>query len=251
MRKTVWFVIPSLLVFAIATHAQQAAAKKTTPPPKPKESLWERALRFSGVSATPGTLKGPDDELLSGQVWVADLGSGARRRITQDGGYRSPVYFPNGSDILTVRAGNLIRISSTGEPARLFSAQGITKLIGFSMDGPDEVLVLKEDDAGRVSPARLSTSTGSVVLLPYDRESSRDRQMLEHLQDWQRTYGEAVVYVKQEPIEALSGTVNVLNVFLKAPAGDPRNVSACDTANCGQPSLSPDGKRVLFIKAGL
>jgi Tol biopolymer transport system component len=30
----------------------------------------------------------------------------------------------------------------------------------------------------------------------------------------------------------------------------PQNVSGCDGVNCGQPALSPDGRRVAFVKAG-
>jgi len=250
-RRLTWFVVASALVCALASHAQQSNATKPAAPPKQKESFWEWVLRFSGVSANPSTLKGGEDDLLSGQVWVADLPSGARRKITTDGGYRSPVYYPNCSDVLTLQGGYLVRISSSGQPAKLYSAGGITKLIGFSVDGPEEVLALKEDEAGRVSPARLSTSTGKVIPLPYDPQSSRDRQMLEHLQDWQRSYGDTALYVKRESREALSGTVEVLNVFVRTPARDPQNVSGCETASCGQPSLSPDGKRVLFIKAVL
>jgi hypothetical protein len=235
-----------------AGQAQSTKAKKTGTPPPPKETFWEWALRFSGISASPNTLKGAGDEPPSGQVWMADLASGTRRKITPDSGYRSPVYFPNGSDILALQAGYVVRISSAGDkPAKLYSIAGITKLVGFSLAGPAEALALTEDEAGHVSPARLSVSTGAITPLPYDPQSSRDRQMLEHLEDWQRSYGDTVVYVKRESRQALSGTVEVVNIFLKYPGRDPQNVSGCDLENCGQPSLSPDGKRVLFIKASM
>jgi hypothetical protein len=239
------------LMCAVAGHAQTTTAKKTAAPQRPKETFWEWVLRFSGISASPNTLKGADDEMLAGQVWVADLASGERHKITSDGGYRSPLYFPDGNDILAVQGTYAVRISSNGKkPAKLFVIAGITKLVGFSLDNPDEVLILKEDDAGHTLPARLSVGSGGITPLPYDPQSSRDRQMLEHLQDWQRSYGDITVYVKRESREALSGTKDVSNVFLKAPGRDPQNVSGCDAGNCVQPSLSPDGKRVLFIKAG-
>jgi hypothetical protein len=238
------------LVRTTAGQAQSTKAKKTAAPSPPKETFWEWALRFSGISANPSTLKGAGDEPLSGQVWVADLRSGTRRKITPDSGYRSPVYFPNGSDILALQGAYVVRISSGGDkPAKLYSAAGVTKLVGFSLAGPAEALALTEDEAGHVSAARLPVSTGAIIPLPYDPQSSRDRQMIEHLQDWQRAYGDTVVYVKRESRQALSGTVEVSNIFLKSPGRDPQNVSGCDLANCGQPSLSPDGNRVLFIKA--
>ena len=189
-------------------------------------------LRFSGVSATPNTLKGSDDELVSGQVWMADVRSGAMRKITPEFGYRSPVYYPNGADILVLQGADVVRISSGAEPpAKLYHIAGIIKLVGFSIDDPDQVLMLKEDEQGRTSGSRLSVETGAVRLLPYDPG--------------------ATVYIKRESRETLSGTVEISNVFVKSTGKDPLNISRCDMTNCGQPSLSPDGNRVLFIKGGL
>src|SRR5580704_9860212 len=131
-----------------AGQAQSTKAEESGTPPPPKETFWEWALRFSGISASPNTLKGAGDEPPSGQVWMADLASGTRRKITPDSGYRSPVYFPNGSDILALQAGYVVRISSAGDkPAKLYSIAGITKLVGFSLAGPAEALALTEDEA--------------------------------------------------------------------------------------------------------
>lgn len=245
---TVWGV--GLLV-ATAGHTQ-TPNKKPTAPPQPKETFWERVLRFSGVSANPNTLKGADDELVSGQVWMADLRSGSMRKITPEFGYRSPVYYPSGADILVVHGADVVRISSGAEPpAKLYHIAGIIKLVGFSIDDPDQVLMLKEDEQGRTSGSRLSVKTGAVALLPYDPGLSRDHQMIEDLEGWQRTYGGTTVYIKRESRETLSGTVEISNVFVKSAGRDPLNISRCDMTNCGQPSLSPDGNRVLFIKGGL
>ena len=38
--------------------------------------------------------------------------------------------------------------------------------------------------------------------------------------------------------------------LLERPVPVPQNLSACDGVNCGQPSLSPDGRRIAFVKAG-
>lgn len=239
------------LLVAAAGHTQ-TPNKKTNASPQPKETFWERVLRFSGVSANPNTLKGSDDELVSGQVWMADVRSGAMRKITPGFGYRSPVYYPNGADILVLQGADVVRISSGAEPpAKLYHVAGIIKLVGFSIDDPDQVLMLKEDEQGRTSGSRLSVETGVVRLLPYDPGSSRDRQTLEDLEGWQRTYGGTTVYIKRESRETLSGTQEISNVFVKSVGRDPLNISRCDMTNCGQPSLSPDGNRVLFIKGGL
>jgi hypothetical protein len=248
MVMSVW---STWLLLSAASQAQ-TPGKKASAPAQSKETFWQWVLRFSGVSANPSTLKGADDEPAAGQVWTADLRSDAVRKITPEDGYRSPVFYPNGADILALQDTDVVRISAGGNPtAKLHHVAGITKLVGFSLDDPDEVLILREDDEGHPSVARLSLKTGAVALLPYDPQSSRDRQVLEDLQGWQRTYGATTVYVKRESKETLSGMVERTNVFVKSAGKDPVNVSRCDTTNCGQPSLSPDGTRVLFIKAGL
>jgi hypothetical protein len=252
MRMSIVIKVWGVGLLVAAAGDTQTLNKKTTAPPQPKETFWERVLRFSGVSANPNTLKGADDELVSGQVWMADLRSGAMRKITPEFGYRSPVYYPNGADILVLQGAAVVRISSGAEPpAKLYHIAGIVKLVGFSIDDPDQVLVLTEDEQGRTSGSRLSVETGAVRPLPYDPGSSRDRQMLEDLEGWQRTYGGTTVYIKRESRETLSGTAEISNVFVKSAGRDPLNISRCDMTNCGQPSLSPDGNRVLFIKGGL
>ena len=250
--KLVCFVFAVVLAFTVVAHGQDPKAKKNPAPQQSKESFWQWALRFTGISATPNTLKGAGDELVSGQVWLVDLPSATRRRITADDGYRSPIYFSSGFDMLALHGATVVRISNGGAKIEnLYNIAGITKLVGFSRDAPGEVLALTEDDAGHVAPARLTLSTGTITPVPYDPQSDYDHQMLEHLEGWQRSYGETVVYVKRESKQALSGPVEVFNVFLKAPGREPVNVSNCDAANCGQPSLSPDGNRVLFIRAAL
>jgi hypothetical protein len=69
------------------------------------------------------------------------------------------------------------------------------------------------------------------------------------LQGSERSYPAGTVYVKREASEAMSGRVERTNVFWKQPGHDPVNVSHCELANCGQPSLSFDGTKLAFIKA--
>ena len=240
------------LEFALSAIICAQTPKKTpAASAQPRETFWQWALRVSGVSANPNTLKGGDDQF-SGQLWVADLASGGVRKLTPEEGYRSPVFTPDGAAILALRGDDLVRISGDqGRAEKLYTAGGISKLVGFSLDTTDEMLVLKEDDAGHATPWRLSVKTGAVMPLPYNPQSPQDREMLENLQDWQRVYGETIVYVKRESRETLSGTVEIGNVFVKSGGRDPVNVSRCDLTGCGQPSLAADGRRVVFVKSVL
>jgi Tol biopolymer transport system component len=244
--RSLHVIAAAILLLSPVLYAQTSTPKK---PPPPKETFWQWALRFSGISANPNTLKAGND-VESGQVWVADLASGTQRKLTSGTGYRSPVYYADTTAVLALQGDNLMRIAILGNgQEKLYSIPGLTKLIGSSLDDRSEVLVLQHDAHGHVIPAQLSVTTGATAALPYDPQSPRDRQMLEHLLDWQRAYGDTILYVKRESVETLSGTVDVSNVFLKTAGHDPQNVSHCETANCGQPSLSSDGKHVLFIKA--
>jgi len=88
-----------------------------------------------------------------------------------------------------------------------------------------------------------------MTVVPYDAASNQDLQMLESLQGWSRTYGDKYIYVKRQTKQAFSGTVEWSDVFLNVGNREPVDVSRCDGANCGQPSLSEDGRLLVFVKA--
>jgi hypothetical protein len=94
----------------------------------------------------------------------------------------------------------------------------------------------------------LSLQSGRVTPLPYDDSSDGQRRMLAQVRAQDRSYGETRVYTKTETKSGLSRPIEWTDVFLTRGAGSPQNVSACDGVNCVQPSLSPDGRSVAFVK---
>lgn len=228
----------------------QAPAQNNPPPPKQRETFFRKVLRISGISASPATLKGPGDEVVSGEVWLVNLGSGKKQDLTPDARYRSPVFVPGSENILALRGKDIVQISpSGGAPKTLHSIEGIEKLVGFSQDDADQVLILLTIKTGTWTVGMLSRSTGKLDTLPYDSGSTEDRQMLEHLRNWDRTYGDKTVYVKRQSKQSLSGPVEWSDVFLKQGSNPPVNISACDEVNCGQPSLSSNAKFLVFVKS--
>jgi hypothetical protein len=224
--------------------AAQKSQKKTT------ESFWDKVLRVSGISHDPSTLKGPGDEVVSGEIWLAAAGFDRTQKLTATAGYRCPVFIPQSNDILALKAADVVRVARAGGKAtKLYTINGITKLIGFSLDDPDKVLALTEAANGDPGVGMLSLGSGMFTALAYNPTSSRDRKMLEHLQSWDRVYGDESVYLKRQSKESLAGTVEWTDVYLKAGSNQPVDASQCDSVNCGQPSLSADGKLVVFIKA--
>jgi hypothetical protein len=135
-----------------------------------------------------------------------------------------------------------------GAPLRLFTIKGIIKLVAFNRDVPDQLLILTEGPSSKPGVGWLSVKTGKVIPIQFDPTSSEDQRMVEHLRGWDRVYGDTSVYAHKLTKASFSGSVERTDVFLKTRKGDAINVSRCEDANCGQPSLSADGRRVVFIK---
>jgi hypothetical protein len=243
------------LVLSISTFAV-GQTQKTTPTnaaPKQKQSasFVDKLLKFLGISDAPGTLKGPGDEVRNGQLWVADLGSRKTHAVTENAGYRSPVFIAASADVLALKGTNVWRFLAGSSPGkRLYSVDGITKLVASSTDAPDEVLVLQSGGpSGHPRVGLLSISTGKVTPVTYDATAGRNLQMVENLQGWTRVYGNRRVYVEREAKNALSGKVEWTDVFLSVNGQKRVDVSQCNGMNCGQPSMSSDGQLVVFVKA--
>jgi len=235
-----------------------AASQTQTPKPatasakqKASPGFIDRVLKYLGISDSPGTLKGPGDEVVKGDLWVADLISGSTHLLAR-GSYRSPVFVLGSSDVLALNGSDLMLFSAaSGDGKKLSSIMGPTKLVGSGMDDPDNVLLLRSGGAGsHPQVAILSISTGKVTPIEYDAAASADLQMVENLEGWTRIYGDKQVSVRRQTKQALSGPVEWSDVFLKADGQEPVNVSRCNGANCGQPSLSADGRFVVFVKSG-
>jgi hypothetical protein len=244
------FVLVVLLTSFAIGQTQKSESTSTAGKQKQSARLADKVLKFLGISDSPGTLKGPS-EVRSGQLWVAELGPRSTRAITESAGYRSPIFIATSKDILALKESEIWRFPAGGSPAKkLYSISGITKLVASSADDRDVVLVLQSDGSGgHPRVGLLSLSTGKITPEPYDRTSSQDLQMVENLESWDRVYGDKRVYVKRETKQAISGTVEWTDVFQKVNSQEPVDVSQCDGANCGQPSMSADGRLIVFVKA--
>lgn len=220
------------------------------PPPASAESLWKKLLRVTGISATPSQQKAPDDEMeAGGEIWIAQVTRGTSRKLSDASGFRSPIFAPNDRAVLALKEGTLWQLSlETGAARKLRPSPGLTKLIGIDRDDSDKILVLMEHGpTGGL--AFFSLADGAITGISYDANSSDDRKLLRHLKEWERVYGETKVYPQAQTRDGVAGTVEWQDVFLKRDDAAPVNVSRCDGANCGQPSLSSDGEKVVFIRA--
>jgi hypothetical protein len=212
------------------------------------ESMVDTLLRVAGLTASPSQMRGPGDEVEAGDIWVAGTGGGPASAVTSGGGYRSPVFAPDGA-IVALKGDAVMRIPAAGgSAAPLQRAPGVLKLVGFDAKNADAIVVLL--DGGPSPLGVLSLKSGKLTPLPYDAKSEAERRMLAQVRGQERTYGDASVYLKGESKRGLSRTIEWTDVYLRRGNAAPQNVSACDGVSCGQPALSPDGRRVAFVKAG-
>ena len=239
-----------LLLLLLASLASGQAQKNATPTKQAPTSFTEKLLKFLGISDSPGTLKGPGDEVTSGELWLADLQAKTTRALAPSEGYRSPIFVAGGREVLALRGTDVVQIPITGgQEKKLYAVDGIVKLVGANSADAGTALILLRGEAGRPRVGLLTVATGAVTPVPYDPASSQDLQMVEDLQGWSRTYGGRHIYVKRQGKQALSGTVEWSDVFLQVGKEPPVNVSQCDGVNCGQPSLSEDGRMLVFVRA--
>jgi hypothetical protein len=241
-----------MLGLSILVMAGLLAAQTQKKPEKKPDSFWTRILRIAGVSATPASLRG-EDRVTCGDVWWTTAGQNpVAHRLTRGGGYCSPVYDASGQNILALKSGELYRIALDGKPPiELQSLSSITKLVGMNRDNPDELLVVGRDAEHLPFAAIVSVKTGAINRIPYDPNSSEDKVMLAHLSGWERVYGDTRVYTEATEAEGPGGiTTKFTDVYLKHGSDEPINLTNGNNVSSSQPSLSPDGQKVVFIRSG-
>jgi len=233
------------------TAAADAAAQATHPksPPDPHQSLASKLLDFIGIPADSGALKGSGDTLEAGEVWVVEVAGGKSRQLTRTADFRSPIFLPAGTDVLALRGSDVVRLSGAADaPKKLATVKAATKLLGCSAGDPDKVLLLVTASAGGDELWVLSIRTGRLSRVPFDPTSRKDGELMAYLSSWDRTYPAGNLFVQRHTQETLAGAVEWQDVFFQSGNGDAVNVSRCDATDCGQPSLSSDSRRVVFIK---
>ena len=239
-------MVIGLCLFALPVCAQS----KNPAPKKPPESLWEKVLRITGVSSTPTALRG-EDQVASGDIWLAPAVSNPTpQRLTRDGGYTSPVFDPKDGSILALKADGLYRVPLAGAPAvKILSLDGVAKLVGFSRENPDELLVLTNGAGSGPGVALLSIQTGATTAIPYDPKSDKDQAMLAHLAGWERVFDGVRLYCDEQEMDGPGGsTIRFTDVYFQRGNEAPIDLSNGKGVSSCQPYLSTSGDRVAFIR---
>jgi len=237
---------PSAIVTALIVLLL-AAGQQAKPPARPREPLLTKLLRIAGLTAAPSQMRGPADDAAVGNIWMVSIDRRDGRALTTDGGYRSPIFLPNGSTVLALRGNAIVQLGAAPRnvpPVRMTAA--VMKLVGIDSENPSEVVVLTPDAGSPL--AAVSLQNGTVTALRFDASDEAQRRLLAQIRAQDRSYGDTTVYTKTETKSGLSRPIEWLDVFVKRGAAPPQNVSGCDGVSCVQPALSPDGQRVVFVK---
>jgi hypothetical protein len=189
------------------------------------------------------------DDVEPGSIWMATVQTGAKRQISTGGDYRSPIFAPNGQEILALKGTVVVAIPlSGGSPRTIKAVNGALKIVGFDSLNPQDLLLLMSSvDAPLLS---LSLVDGSLQVLPVDRTSIDQQRLLGTIRNQERVYGETKLYLSVERKEGLARAVEWTDIFVSRGLLPAQNISQCDGVNCTQPALSSDGNYMVFIKSG-
>jgi hypothetical protein len=229
-----------LTVVGLLVVASASAIAQTQPQPAPKPALWRRLLAFIGVSASPTAQR--DGGPAVGELWVAGTAGGKARRVTERP-VRSPVFL-DADTILALADQELVRIDVARDTSSTVAAGvGLYKLVGVKRDDPGQVLAVRLD-RGQPIPGIFTVSNGRWEPVP-----GAPDDLVDHLLRWTRDYGDTLLDVRSLVHEGTLGRrQSVTDVFVVRDH-QASNVSRCAPASCGQPSLSPDGTKVAFVRA--
>ena len=240
LRKT---LLPLLLTAALATPTL-GAGPCDAPAELPAESFWQKASRIAGLTANPSTLKGGADRVGEGDLvlWSQSRGRSVRRRLTAAGGLRTPIFERDGKHVLALRGERLVRVPAAGgEVKEGIALPGVVKLVGSSRDDPGVVLAVVDEKVGkgtRRTAALVCLENGRRLLLDApDVSVPKFRQLV----GWSRAEGALRVEVRE---------VGKWSNVVLWREGRKVAVSRCTKAHCGQPSISLDGTRVVYVRGG-
>lgn len=223
--------------------ALSALAQAPVEPPQPAahsapavQGFWFAIDQLGLIFKAVGNLSGGVDR---GQIWRVDLASGDQHRIGGNDALAWPVSGPDGATVFALRDGQLVRLASDGGLTAVGKETQWRKLIG--VDPQNNVLGFI---AGKPRPhPALMSSGGELHLLPQP-ETDSDRERVSLLLQENRAYKDGRQLLVKRSTRGGRG----LDVFLKTD-DTAKALSDCGDDLCGQPSLSLDGRSVLYVRA--
>ena len=224
------------LLILMAALGLAGASPPSSESPLLAQTFWTGVDYLGLIFKAVGSLGGGADR---GQVWTVDLATGQRSRVPDADDLAWPVLAPDHSTIFALRGGQMVRLTfSGGEVVPVGPEANWRRLLG--VDGSGEVLGFIESRP-RAQPA-VMTGNGALLLLPQP-ETEEERARVSMLLQ------ENLAYANRRQLTVTRSQRGGRGYDVNLVDGDTvKNLSDCGDDACGQPSLSPDGRYVLYIR---
>lgn len=210
---------------------------------------WLDIANWLKLNRTPGAQRAPS-ELQAGDIFIATLDGKAPQAVTVSGGYRSPVFLPDGKTLLALRGNDVVSVPVAGGlPKALYAVADVIKLLGVNRKDNSKLLLLLKKADDDIELGELELGSEQVTRLPSDPGNPDHRRMLNQLHGDDREYEGISIHLRTESKARMGGQTEWTDIYIKQGSQPPSNLSLCNGANCSQPSLSLDDMRVVFIKA--
>jgi hypothetical protein len=226
------------LVLILATALGVAGASPTPPEQSALAQAFWAGIDYLGLTfKAVGSLGAGADR---GRVWIVDLATGERRQVSSADDLAWPVLGLDRSTIFALHGRQVVRLASRGGGIVPVGPEADwRKLVG--VDATGDVLGFV---AGRprAQPA-LMTEKGQLMLLPQpEKEQEKARVSMLLQENFAYADGRRLVVTRSQR----GGRGYDVSLVTDDST---KNLSDCGDDACGQPSLSPDGRYVLYIRA--
>jgi hypothetical protein len=229
-----------LLLLPMALLAAPTSAQPPPPNTAPVQSALSQAF-WGGLGQINMLFKGAGNlasGATHGAIWRLDLVTGNQHQVGSGDTLSWPVGATADGPVFALQGRQLVRFGADGTQA-LVSDGTWRKLLGVLPDGSVLGFVVAEP---RARPALLSLDRTMRVLPAPETDEDRQREAFA-LQE-ERDYADDTHLRVRRSERGGQG----FDVFL-IKDGTQRNLTDCGSDRCGQPSLTDDGRALLYIRA--
>ncbi len=178
-----------------------------------------------------------------GQIWAVELDDTGKpsepRRIGKASNLSWPILDPKDQTIYALQQDQIVQLSDDGQIFKVIDNQKQwTKLLGVTEQGVILGMVYDNDESRQA----LLNADGSITVSSSPQSDEEQKRKLALMQESRSYSGNRSLYVERSTRGGRG-----FDVFFNIE-GLAINLSNCGDDRCGQPSLSPDNKRVLYVR---
>lgn len=177
-----------------------------------------------------------------GQIWSVELDASGKpskpRQIGTTSNLAWPVLGPKGQTIYAIQQDRIVQLSDDGKMVEVVNDQKQwTKLFGVTENGAVLGMVYEDGE----SKLAMLHANGAITLSPTPQSDEEQKRKSVLMQEGRSYSGNRSLYVERSKRGGRG-----YDVFFNT-GGQVINLSDCGDDRCGQPSISPDFRRVLYV----